>query len=177
MSPQSPQSPQHDSETLAEGKQVMTAVAFIHRESPNEAGVSELFLARRAATKKFLPGVLELPGGHIDFGESPIAGLKREIKEEFGMEISVGGVFHAFDYTNPIKKSHSFELIYFAKFESDPKNIKLDPADHSEYIWVDEQAYLNLAERDPDDPEHYAVMRGFELLRGVTLNFGYNHSK
>lgn len=43
-------------------------------------------MPKRADTKKFLPSVYELPGVHIDFGEEPVSGLKREIYEEFGME-------------------------------------------------------------------------------------------
>jgi len=58
---------QHDSETLAEGQQVFTACAFLWRE---ENGVKQVFLARRASTKKFLPSVWELPGGHIKYGEA-----------------------------------------------------------------------------------------------------------
>ena len=80
----------HDSETLADGQQVITACAFIHRQID---GVEKVFLPKRADTKKFLPSVYELPGGHIDFGEDPITGLKREIDEEFGMEVEVGDPF------------------------------------------------------------------------------------
>ena len=57
---------EHDSEILTEGQQIFTATAFIHRSSN---GITEVFLPRRAATKKFLPNVFELPGGHIDSGE------------------------------------------------------------------------------------------------------------
>lgn len=32
-------------------------------------------------------GVWELPGGGLDFGEDPHRGLKREIKEEMGLEV------------------------------------------------------------------------------------------
>ena len=83
----------HDSETLAEGKQVITACAFIHH---NFDGVEKVFLPKRADTKKFLPGVYELPGGHIDFGEELVEGLKREIEEEFDIQINVGDPFYAF---------------------------------------------------------------------------------
>jgi 8-oxo-dGTP pyrophosphatase MutT (NUDIX family) len=83
----------HDSETLAQGAQVITACAFIHREVD---GVRQVFLPKRAATKKFLPGVFELPGGHIDYGEDIVDGLKREIREELGIAISVGDPFATF---------------------------------------------------------------------------------
>lgn len=65
----------HDSETATPGQQVITACAFIHHKFN---GVEKVFLPKRADTKKFLPGAYELPGGHIDFGEDPVSGLKRE---------------------------------------------------------------------------------------------------
>jgi len=52
----------HDSERPAEVRQVISACAFIHHDFD---GVKKLFLPRRAATKKFLSGLFELPGGHI----------------------------------------------------------------------------------------------------------------
>lgn len=90
----------HDSEIAAHGQQVITACAFIHHQID---GVQKVFLAKRAATKKFLPDVFELPGGHIDFGEDVTAGLAREVAEEFDMTISVGDPFFVFTYTNEIK--------------------------------------------------------------------------
>ena len=99
-----------DSEKPARGKQVITACAFIHH---NFDGVEKLFAPKRAETKKFLPGVFELPGGHIDFGENPVDGLKREILEEFGMHVAIGDPFYVFTYTNEVKGSHSIEVIYF----------------------------------------------------------------
>src|ERR1051326_8208950 len=93
----------HDSEVAAHGQQVITACALIHY---NFDGIVKVFLPKRADTKKFLPGVYEIPGGHIDFGENIVNGLKREILEELEIEIKVGDPFYVFDYTNEVKASH-----------------------------------------------------------------------
>lgn len=161
----------HDSETPSHGQQVITACAFIHH---NFDGVEKVFLPKRAATKKFLPGVYEIPGGHIDFGEDIIEGLKREIKEEFGMSISVGDPFAAFTYTNEVKGSHSIEVIYFAQFEGDPKNIQLNPEDHSEYGWFAESELEKVISdsKSDSDPEIVAIRKGFALLKGESPTFG-----
>lgn len=161
---------QHDSEILADGQQVITACAFIHH---NFDGQEKLFMPRRAETKKFLPGVFEMPGGHIDFGEDVKAGLQREIFEEFDVNIEVGDVFGCFTYTNPIKKSHSIEVVYFAKFIDPLENIKLNPEDHSEYTWVteDEISKLYTATKDENDIEIKIIHKGFKLLNGKPLNF------
>lgn len=160
----------HDSEILAEGQQVVTACAFIHRIVD---GKEKVFLPKRADTKKFLPGVYELPGGHVDFGEDPVTGLKREINEEFGVDVEVGDPFFVFSYVNDIKKSHSFEIIYFAKFLNDPGDIILQPEDHSGYLWLAEdeldQSYTET--KGADDIEQHAIRKGFAILKGEPLNY------
>jgi|GEM_PF-116043 len=153
----------HDSETLAEGQQVFVACAFIHH---NFDGVEKVFMPKRAATKKFLPGVFELPGGHIEFGEDLVIGLKREIREELHKEIAVGDPFAAFTYMNGIKGSHSVEIIYFVQF-TDIEAITLNPGDHSEYKWFAEDELGEL----PDNDEKAAINRGFALLEGKALHF------
>ncbi len=85
----------HDSEIRAAGEQVITACALIHH---NFDGVLKVFLPKRAKTKKFLPDIFELPGGHIDWGEDILAGLRREVMEEHGMRIKIGDPFAAFTY-------------------------------------------------------------------------------
>lgn len=160
----------HDSETAAQGQQVITACALIHRRVD---GVPKIFLAKRAATKKFLPGVYEIPGGHIDFGETITDGLKREILEEFEVEISVGDPFFAFDYTNEVKGSHSAEIIYFATLKSSVESIVLHPEDHESAIWIskDELPGLYTENKGSDDLEFQAIQRAFELLEGGSLRF------
>lgn len=160
----------HDSETPAQGQQVITACAFIHH---NFDGVEKVFLPKRAETKKFLPGVYELPGGHIDFGEEIVAGLKREVMEEFCMEISIGDPFYVFTYTNNIKGSHSIEVDFFAKFISPISEIKLNQEDHSEYGWFSEEEILTKvinANKAKDDPEIKAIFKAFGLLKGQSQN-------
>jgi 8-oxo-dGTP pyrophosphatase MutT (NUDIX family) len=160
----------HDSEVPAQGQQVFTACAFLHKDFD---GVEKVFLPKRAATKKFLPNVHELPGGHIDFGEDMIVGLKREIQEEFGVAIEVGDPFAAFTYTNEVKGSHSIEVIYFAQFADPLENITLHPEDHSEYGWYAENELDKVLNpiKGNDDPEIQVIKKGFALLRGESLHF------
>lgn len=165
----------HNSETSSQGHQVITACAFIHTK---HNGVDTVFVPKRAATKKFLPGVYELPGGHIEFGEDMVEGLKREILEEFGMHIEVGDPFFVFTYENKTKQSHSIEVIYFATFTEPIENVQLDPIDHSEYGWFAEDDLDKImAVNRRDDPEILAMRKAFSLLKGKPLNFGGNRIK
>lgn len=161
----------HDSETPAHGQQVITAVALIHHTFH---GVTKIFLPKRADTKKFLPGIYELPGGHIDFGENIIEGLKRELSEEFEVDVKVGDPFAAFGYTNHVKGSHSAEIIYFVTLVDAPEAIKLHPEDHSSSVWIakDELHQVISAEKGEDDVEMQAIQKAFALLEGGTLDFG-----
>ena len=160
----------HDSETHAQGQQVITACALIHHTFE---GVTKVFIAERAATKKFLPGAHEIPGGHIDYGESIVAGLQREIREEFEVDIRVGDPFAAFDYMNPIKGSHSVEIIYFATLLGSPDDIVIHPEDHASGKWISraELPTIMSEKKDTDDPEYRALQKAFDLLEGGSVDF------
>lgn len=160
----------HDSAVPTPGQQVITACAFIHQKID---GVDKVFMARRADTKKFLPGVYELPGGHIDFGETPTNGLVREIQEEFGVIVTLGDPFAVFTYQNEIKGSHSIEVIYFAQLADPNSEPVMNPEDHSSCGWFSEaelpQTFVN--EKDLEDDEVKAIYKGFTLLKGSSLDF------
>ena len=161
----------HDSETPAHGQQVITACAFIHHDFD---GIKKVFMPRRAKTKKFMPDILELPGGHIEYGEDLLEGLKREIMEENGMRVSIGDPFYVFTYTNDVKGCQSIEVIYFATFEDPIENIEIHPEDHSGYEWISEDEIDRAISpgKPADDHEIQALRKGFALLRGERQMFG-----
>lgn len=161
---------QHDSETKAEGQQVIVACALIHH---NFDGVEKVFLPKRADTKKFMPGVYELPGGHVDFGEDIVDGLRRELVEEFGKNITVGDPFAAFTYKNEVKASHSVEVVYFAQFEDGIDGIEVHPEDHSGYKWFSEADLANMlvGGKTEDDEEYKLIKSAFSLLNGASPRF------
>ncbi len=155
-----------DSATLAEGQQVITACAAIYREGSNG---HEVMVARRALTKKFLPGKFELPGGHIEFGETLVEGLCRELKEELAIDVIVGDVVGAFTYVNKVKRSHSVEIIFFAQLAGGCLP-KINPTDHSEVIWVNRNNLdVIKTENGSNDQEFPFLVRALKLLNGQTF--------
>ncbi len=89
---------------------------------------NEILIARRK------PGMSqalkwEFPGGKLKPGESPEECLKREIKEELGINIQVEKIFHAVNYSYPDK--NILLLAYISKYISGCFNLK----DHSEFRW------------------------------------------
>lgn len=159
----------HDSEIPAYGQQATTVCAFIHYDFD---GVKKVFLPKRAQTKKFLPGVYELPGGHVE-SEDLKGELKREIAEELGMKVTVGDAFWAFAYQNDVRGTLSIEIVYFAQFAYPLEKIKLNPKDHSEYGWFAEIELFKVVNDSKlaSDQEFEAVRKGFALLRGQPFLF------
>ncbi len=59
----------------------------------------QILMSRRRADQP-MPGLWEFPGGKVEPGESPVAALEREGREELGCDLEVGRihevVFHSY---------------------------------------------------------------------------------
>ena len=102
---------------------------------------SRLLLVRRVP-EDFLGGFYELPGGGIENGESFDQALRREIKEEIGLEVtSILGMISGFDYMgNDDKSVRQFNFLV----EVEEGEIKLAPNEHDHYVWMDEKNTDNI---------------------------------
>ena len=91
-----------------------------------------LLLVRRSSGDRLFPGVWEIPGGHVEQGETLEAALHREIKEETGLAIRVGPPFFAWQFGN---RPLTVELDFLATLASPPK-VTLDPEEHVSFAWA-----------------------------------------
>ena len=148
-----------DSEIPQKGQQVITACAFIHHDI---SGEEKVLLAKRSKTRKFLPNIFELPGGHINWGEDITEGLKREVFEELGIKIKVNDPFAVFTYINQVKGTHSVEIVYFARPDRSIETIKTNPRDHSEFAWFSRKELEAL--KSVSESELKNIKRGFAIL-------------
>ena len=65
-----------------------------------------LFLARRGPRAKNERGLWEFPGGSVEFGEKLADALAREMREEYGVEITVGELLDVVDHILPDEGQH-----------------------------------------------------------------------
>ncbi len=137
--------------------QEITACAFIYNSN------KQLLIGKRADNLNFLPGKYELLGGHIEFGETLEDGLKRELKEEMDIDITVEEPFYAFTYLLKNNTKHAVEINYFAKMTDENQAITVDPHEHSGYKWISEDEIDQYF--DKDDEERKAIIKGFEILK------------
>lgn len=70
----------------------------------NEKG--ELFLSKRSQLAKNERGCWGIPGGTVEFGETLQKAIKREIREEFGIDIRILEQFPAADHIISKEKQH-----------------------------------------------------------------------
>lgn len=81
----------------------------------------------------FMGGILELPSGKVETGETLDAALVREVKEETGLDVSaIGDHLGTFDYLSGSgRKSRQFT---FAVEVTSPEPVRLQ--EHDAYQWA-----------------------------------------
>ncbi len=89
----------------------------------------KILIAKRTPEDK-QPGKWEFPGGKIEAGESARECLKREMQEEFGIEVRVGKFMGESVYHYP---HGSIRLLaYLAEWQAGDLALK----DHADYAWA-----------------------------------------
>src|SRR3989441_3693944 len=86
-----------------------------------------------------------LPGGHIEVGESMTDAVKREVKEEVGLEVDVVDMLliqEAIFAPEFYKKKHFIFIDFYCK--SKDQQVKLDQNEIHDYVWVYPGAAYNL---------------------------------
>ena len=86
------------------------------------------------------PNSYDLPGGRMSYGEQPEESLKREVKEEAGLEIEIKGVTDIWSFVMKDKKLQLVGITWACIAQS--TEIKLSP-EHSSFEWVSYEEIQN----------------------------------
>ena len=93
-----------------------------------------LFLARRGPQAKNERGLWEFPGGSVEFGERLADALKREMREEYGVEIAVGELLDVVDHLLPAEGQHWVSPTFICRIISGVPTIR-EPGKCTEIGW------------------------------------------
>ena len=97
-------------------------------------GQGRLLLLKRAKSSKSFPGTWEFPGGKVDAGEPLENAFHREVAEETGLTITLGGVAGATGFEMP--KVYVIMLYMEASLKSGEVCLS---AEHDDFQWVPRQ--------------------------------------
>jgi 8-oxo-dGTP diphosphatase len=81
-----------------------------------------LLICRRKADGPH-PLKWEFPGGKLEAGESPSAALRRELREELGIEAAIGAEFTRYEFAYPGKKPILLIFFRVPEFRGELRNL------------------------------------------------------
>jgi len=91
----------------------------------------KLLLLKKVKPSKDNYGYWELPGGGMEYNESPMEAVKREVLEETGLEVDVEGAVSTFHVVRKEKEIVGIIFLCYAK----NNHVKLS-AEHTDYVFV-----------------------------------------
>ena len=96
----------------------------VHLHIYNKDG--DLFLQKRSLTKDIQPGKWDTAvGGHVDYGESIEEALRREAREELGIEGFEAELMARYVFESAIEKElvHTYRTVYEGSFTPDKEEL------------------------------------------------------
>ena len=91
----------------------------------------EILLCKRSQNAKNERGCWEAPGGAVEFGETLVSAIKREMKEELEIELVIEKQLPAADHILPLEHQHwvPSSFICHIKGKKTPKIMELEKCD------------------------------------------------
>ena len=100
-----------------------------------------ILLLHRSPGRSYLPGRWDIPGGHVEEGESPERALRREVREEtgFDVEIEQPAYVSIFPYRTRSGGRRTTIAVDFLCRRRRPARLevpRLHPAEHTDFVWA-----------------------------------------
>ena len=109
---------------------------------------------------KHMAGKWEFPGGKIEPGETAEACIRREIREELGMEIAVGPVLTVMEHDYGVKY---VRVTFFLAVSDDAPSAK----DHQGFRWVTPDTIDSVDFLDADRPVSAEIQKKSKKISGI----------
>lgn len=103
----------------------------------------KIFLHKRGQGASINPGMWEGPGGGVEFGETMVEAIVREVKEEHGVEIEVGEMLDMVEYIDSQNGKHVIGPAFVCKIIRGTPRI-LEPDKCEEIGWFTREEALEL---------------------------------
>jgi mutator protein MutT len=117
----------------------------------------KLFLSQRGPLSKNERGLWEFPGGSVEFGETVADALKREIQEEYGVQIEVGELLDIVDHILPEEKQHWVSPTFICRIIQGEPAI-LEPGKCSQIGWfMPDEVPVNLSQISQVNLDHFII--------------------
>jgi mutator protein MutT len=88
-----------------------------------------VLLCHRSAAREWYPDVWDLPGGHVESGETPLEALARELEEELGIAVDECGA----ELLRLREDGLTMTIWLIERWARDPVNVL--PAEHDTIGW------------------------------------------
>jgi len=119
----------------------------------------KILIAQRKAGDRF-SRLWEFPGGKLEPGENPEQCLRRELREELGVEARVEDFLGSFPFASP------YLAIELLAYRVSIVGGRLAPNDHEELRWVSPADLKDFPFTEPDIPLVEILKREFENREG-----------
>lgn len=109
-------------------------------------------------------GNYDLPGGSLNYGESLEEALKREVREETGIEIDIGPIVYAFDIEviREDTPAHYKRIRFIAYYKEGSVDLSKE---HSEFEWIPiDEAIEKLSSEGYEKDKREALVKAKEYL-------------
>lgn len=115
----------------------------------------KLFLSRRGPNAKNERGLWEFPGGSVEFGETLAEALRREMREEYGIEIEVGELLDIVDHILPEEHQHWISPTFICRISHGEPIIR-EPGKCSQIGWFrPDEIPAKLSQISRENLQHY----------------------
>lgn len=98
----------------------------------------DILLQRRALTKSKRPGIWSKTGGHVKSGESVIDAIKREVKEEIGLELKDKDLFFMQKFKSNNPNFFSYGYIALTHNKIGDYKLQIEEVDMVRYYKIEE---------------------------------------